>query len=191
MFFQNYKKKGQVFGTEALTLLKMSFGPKFYDDPNFQLPKALFKDNYIDGFLTQLVKMQLVMMQEKKVWSPQDIADFTYEFYKVIDPTDTYATQTLENQRVSNIDKLQNDDGYKNGRIAAAAYIVVIADMVEEHLKDNGLSEILNEALSLLPKLRGEIKNNNVSQNEHDKGLLLTAVISITLRQYIQDNWAY
>ena len=192
MFFQNYKKKGQVFGTEALTLLKMSFGLKFYDDPKFELPKAFFKDVYIDGFLTQFLQKHLIILQENKMWSTQNISDFTIEFYNSIDPSGTYASQTINNQRVSNIDKLHNDKDYKNGAIAASALIIVQNDLIQNYVNDSQIGEILKKVLDEVPKLAASAPlNKSLSPEENVKGMLITAVISLTLKKYIENNWRY
>lgn len=192
MFFQNYKKKGQVLGKETQSFLKMSFGPKFYDDPNFELPKALFKDVYIDGFLTKFLQMNLMMSQKNKMWSTQNITDFTLEFYNSVDPSGTYASQTLQNQRASNMDKLSKDDNYKNGIKTGSALVIVLNDLIEEYINHDEIGEILKKASDVATKLASDVPlDESLSVEENLKGTLVTAVISITLRKYIKDNWAY
>lgn len=192
MFFQNYKKKGHVLGKEILILLKMSFGPKFYDDPNFELPKAFFKDVYIDGFLTQFLQKHLIILQENKMWSTQNISDFTIEFYNSIDPSGTYASQTIDNQRVSNIDKLHNDEDYKNGAIAASALIIVQNDLIQNYVNDSQIGEILKKVLDEAPKLAANAPlDKSLSPEENLKGMLITVVTSLTLKKYIENNWGY
>ena len=178
MFFNRHIKQGKEIGQNTLQMLtSATMATEFDDMGSFKPTKEFFTDPYVSGFITNFVGFSIVFGLGGGNWSTTKKGECIAEAFKEIDPYDQLI-QILTGKL--KVDQEQNKAGLNDGATAVG--------VIFKKLKADDQDPKYLEAKSLAEDMQNFSRGGSIPmETQHDS--LSSAVIMVTLRDYIQNKW--
>ncbi|MDB2605932.1 hypothetical protein N9Y41_04465 [Planktomarina temperata] len=173
MFFNRHIKQGKEIGQNTLQMLTSATQATEFDEMGrFKPTKEFFADPYVSGFLINFIGFTITFGLGGGNWSSSKKGECIASALSVIDPYNQLKQILIGNLKV---DQEQQKTGLNDGATAIG--------VIYKTLNENDQDPKYIEAKSLAEEMHSF--NSAISLQDS----LSSAIMIVTLREYIQKRW--